>query len=150
MAYTQLLYHIVFRTKNSRMTISEPNERLMYKYIFETSQNIGCTIHRIGGMPDHIHILVSLPPTLAVAQYVETVKTSLSKCFGHSPEFPAFEGWASGYAAITYSTREKDMIVNYIKGQKAHHKTRSFADEYRLILQQAGIAIDECYFLKNE
>ena len=111
---------------------------------------MGCTIHRIGGMEEHVHILVGLPATMTVADYVKNVKVSSSKRFTHSLEFPFFEGWASGYAALTYTFRDKTMIMQYIMSQKEHHKYRTFAEEYRILLEESGINIDERYFLKDE
>lgn len=111
---------------------------------------MNCVVHRIGGMPDHIHILVTLPVTLTVAQFVEKIKVSSSKRFFYSEEFPIFDGWANGYAALTYAYGDKDNVVNYIKNQKIHHKGIRFDEEYRQLISQAGIAIDEKYFLKNE
>lgn len=149
MAYTQLLYHIVFRTKSSRPTILLKNERLMYHYIFKTCESLGCVTLRIGGMPDHIHILVSIPATVTIAQFVEKIKVSSSKRFKLSEEFPDFEGWASGYAALTYAFGDKETVINYIKNQKEHHRSVTFSDEYRKLISDAGIPINNDYFLKD-
>ena len=64
-----------------------------------------------------------------------------------SGKFPGFEGWQEGYAAFTYSVREKDMIVNYIKNQKEHHKFESFYDEFKRLLIENEIQFDEKYLL---
>ena len=63
-----------------------------------------------------------------------------------SGKFPAFEGWADGYAGLTYSWRDKEKIINYIKNQQEHHKVRSFEDELRVTLKENGIDINELYF----
>jgi len=60
--------------------------------------------------------------------------------------FKSFKGWSDGYAALTYAYRDKDMIINYIKNQREHHKKESFQDEYRKLLEDFGIPIDERYF----
>ena len=63
--------------------------------------------------------------------------------------FPNFEGWAISFAAFTYSLKDKQTIIDYIKNQKEHHKTISFEEEYRRILIENGIDIEERYFLKD-
>ena len=101
-------------------------------------------------MPDHIHMLVSLPPTMSLAAFVQRIKTDSSKWLKINPDFPAFRGWATGYAAFSYSLKDRDKIVGYIMRQKEHHKRKSFEEEYRAFLVENGIAIDERYFLKDD
>ncbi len=147
MSYYQNYYHIVFRTHKSQRTISEQNERLLYMYIFGFCRNHGVNLLRINGMPDHIHLCVSIPPDMAVADFVRELKKASSHYLNNHPkEFPMFEGWAAGYACLTYSNREKDAVVNYIKGQKEHHKRITFADEMISILKAAGLSTDTPYF----
>ena len=106
--------------------------------------------YRIGGMSDHVHIFVSLPPTLPLAEFVQRLKTDSSKWMKANPKFPHFRGWGREYAGFSYSLRDKDMIVGYIMNQKEHHRKRSFAEEYRAFLEENGIAIVERYFLRDE
>ena len=64
-----------------------------------------------------------------------------------SSRFPNFKGWQEGYGAFTYSIKERDMIINYIKNKKEHHKTENFFDEFRRLLIENGIEFDEKYLL---
>ena len=150
MSYTTSYYHIVFRTYRSEPTISADHERDLYAYIYGIAQNLHCQTYRIGGMPDHVHIFVSLPPSLPAAEFVQRVKTSTSKWMKGNPFFPLFRGWSREYAGFSYSLRDKDMIVGYIMRQKEHHHKVTFAEEYRSFLEENGIKIDERYFLKDE
>lgn len=149
MSYIQSLYHIVFRTYRSEKTINVEHERELYGIILSQSENLKAKIYRIGGMPDHVHIFVSLPATLSIAQYVQAVKTFTSKWLRESPSFPVWNGWGHEYAAISYGVHDKDMIVNYIRNQKEHHKRVSFQEEYRAFLEDSGVAIREEYCLKD-
>jgi len=90
--------------------------------------------------------LCDLHPTIALADYMRDIKTSSSIWLKQSEKFPEFDGWADGYATLTYSWRDKDMIVNYIKNQQEHHKKESFKDELRKLLIEHGIKVDERYF----
>lgn len=145
MSFTQLIYHIVFRTKYSIQAITERYETELYAYILGYMRNKGYHLYRIGGMPDHVHLLVSIPPSVSLSEFVRDLKASTSKMLRDNPRFPNFQGWNNGYAAFTYSSNEKDMICNYIKNQKAHHKSRTFVDEYKEYAQSLGIAIDESH-----
>ena len=149
MSYTQSLYHIVFRTYHSEPTILVNHERELYAIIMKQTENLRAKLIRIGGMPDHLHILVSLPADLTPAKYVQAVKTFTSKWLRENPSFPSWNGWSKEYAAISYGIRDKDMIANYIRNQKEHHKKVNFADEYRAFLVENFIPIREEYFLKD-
>jgi REP element-mobilizing transposase RayT len=109
-------------------------------------KNKNCFLYRINGMEDHIHILSDLHPTIALADYVRDIKTSSSKWLKESANFKSFEGWADGYAALTYAWRDKDIIVNYIKNQQEHHKVETFDDELRQLLFEQGVEVDERFF----
>jgi len=150
MSYTQSYYHVVFRTKRSERTIAETDERLLYKYIYTLSVNKGCKVFRIGGMPEHIHILVGLPATLAIATYVKELKEKTSRWLRTIPQFPDFNGWADGYAALSCGHDALDSITAYIMGQKEHHRHKSFADEYLSWLESEGVSIDRHYFMKGD
>jgi len=145
-SYRQILYHIVFRTKDSRKTLVPEHSRELYAYIMGIIKNKNCFLYRINGMEEHIHVLCDLHPTIALADYMRDLKTSTSIWLKQSGKFSEFEGWADGYAALTYSWRDKEMIVNYIKNQQEHHKKESFDDELRRLLKEQGVEVDEKYF----
>ena len=149
MSYTESFYHIVFRTYRSEKTIPVEHERELYAYIYGIAKNLHCQTYRIGGVPDHIHIFVSLPSTLSLASFVQRVKTYSSKWLKTNCYFPDFRGWGHEYAAFSYCFRDKDMIVGYIMRQKEHHKTISFAEEYRAFVEENGVTVDDRYFFKD-
>ena len=149
MSYTQLIYHIVIRTHRSQRTISEAHERELYNYMFGIARNRNVVVYRIGGMPDHVHLLVGLPSDLSVAKFVQELKSVTSAWLKSNPNFPVFDHWGKEYAAFTYSAKERDVVINYIKGQKEHHRTLSFAEEYRRLIEESGITINEQYFLRE-
>jgi putative transposase len=147
-SYRQIIYQIIFRTKQSHKTLKlEDNERL-FKYIWGTIKNKNCHLYRVNGMEEHIHILTDLHPGIALADFIRDIKTASSIWLKDSYYFPNFVGWADGYAALTYSYWDKDKLINYIKNQQEHHSTETFEDEYRRLLEEHNIKIDERYFLK--
>ena len=145
-SYRQILYHLIFRTKDSRKTLAQDHSRELYAYILGFIKNNNGFLYRINGIEDHLHILCDLHPSIALANYMRDLKTSSSMWLKQSGQFPEFEGWADGYAALTYSWKDKDMIVNYIKNQQGHHKKESFEEELRRLLKEHGIEFDEKYF----
>ncbi|NDW13192.1 IS200/IS605 family transposase [Bacteroides sp. 214] len=148
--YRQILYHIVFRTKNSERTLSQENISHLYKYIWGIISNKGCTLLRINGMEDHIHILSDLHPTVALSDYVKEIKTASSIWLKESGEFPHFKGWGTGYCALTYAFRDKDIITQYIKNQQEHHQRETFQDELKRILVEERVEFDEHFLLRDD
>ncbi len=101
-------------------------------------------------MPDHLHLLVELHPTLSVAEFVQKLKTTTHKWIDKNKHlFPEFYAWSRGYCSLTYCERDKEKIINYIKNQKTHHKTQNFIDEAKFLLTEAGIEINEAFFEKD-
>jgi putative transposase len=146
-AYKQIFYQIVFGTKHREPTIAETFEQELYKYIWGIIHNKKCHLYRINSMPDHIHIFSDLHPTISLADFIKDIKVSSSIWMKESEKFPDFNGWQEGYGAFTYSIREKDKIINYIKKQKEHHKKENFYDEFKRLLIENGIEFDEKYLL---
>ena len=146
-SYRQVFYQIIFGTKYRKPTIAEAHCKELYKYIWGVITNKNCKLLRINGIEDHIHIFSDLHPSIALADYVKDIKVASSIWMKESGKFPEFEGWQDGYGAFTYSIREKDMIINYVKKQKRHHKKETFYDEYKRLLIENDVEFDERYFL---
>ena len=144
-SYRQILYHIVFCTYQRENTLPEDFHEELYRYIWGIIKKRNGVLYRINGTENHIHILSDLHPTIALADFIKEIKTASNTWMKESGKFPNFVSWANGYCALTYSYRDKDMIVNYIKKQKEHHRKTDFENEYRSFLQEAGIEADEKY-----
>lgn len=139
MSYTALTYHIVFSTYRRRPTIMIDHERELYKYIYDFATERAIKIRRIGGMPDHVHILCDIPPKIALADFIRSLKSETSKFLRVNINFPRWEGWTEGYAAFTIDATSRNTRVMYIMNQKHHHRRIGFIDELKAILQEAGI-----------
>lgn len=97
-------------------------------------------------MEDHIHMLVSIHPTIALADFVRDVKRSSSIMLKMTKGYETFDRWSRGYASFTYSFKDKEMIYNYIKNQREHHKTVSFKDEIESIYKDLGLEFDQSFW----
>ena len=149
MSYTKLLYHVVFRTKYGKNTIPEQHEKELYAYILGIINNKKSKLYRIGGIENHLHLLIDIHPTFAVSDFMKELKEYSSKWLTKNPNFPDFEGWAVSFAAFSYNLSDKQKIINYIINQKEHHRRVSFEEEYRKFLVENGIEINEKYFLAD-
>ena len=149
MSYTQTSYHIILRTHRSIPAITEDCERELYSYILGFINNKGGHLYRIGGMPDHVHLFVSLPATLSMSKFVQELKIVTSKWLKANSHFPLFDRWSKEYAGFSYNLRDKNMIVGYIAKQKEHHRRVTFAEEYRQFLIENAVDIKEEYFLTD-
>jgi putative transposase len=145
-SYRQHLYHIVTRTKNNRPTINQENSDKLFAYITGIIKNKDGFLYRINGVQDHIHILTDIHPSLAPADFVKDVKVYSSLWMKKSGLFPGWEGWEDGYASLTCSFGDLDRLIIYIKNQQDHHRKESFEEEYRRMIEEAGIKIDDRYF----
>jgi len=143
MSYVQLLYHAVVRTKSSEPTLSLEHSDDLYRYIWGVIKAKDCVLYRINGMEDHIHILFSLHPTIALSDFMRDMKAETSKMLKRTAGFEKFTAWSEGYAALSYSLKDKEVIIRYIKSQREHHKTVSFREEYTTFLKEMGMTLDE-------
>ena len=145
--YTQILYQIVFSTKYREPILIKPNREALFKYIWGVIKNKNCHLYRINGVEDHIHILTHLHPAVSLASLVKDIKVSSSLYIKEHQLFNGFTNWQSGYGAFTYSIKEKNRVINYIKNQEEHHRKKTFREEYIDLLKEHGVDFDEKYLL---
>ena len=137
-SFTRLTYHIVFATKYRKRSIKSNVQERLYEYIGGTLRGKKGHLIEIGGVEDHVHILAGLSPALAVSDVVRDVKANASTWITEERVLDAFE-WQKGYGAFTVSFDRVETICKYIRNQKAHHKTKTFQEEYIDFLEHHGI-----------
>ena len=145
-AHQQLLYHIVFSTKERRHLLKpDPMREGVWSYMAGITSNLGGHALRIGGYFDHAHLLVRIPAKVAVADFVRQLKSSTSKHINEANRPAAKFHWQDGYGAFTVSRSKVDAVVQYISGQMEHHGKRSFQDEFLKMLQDHEVDYDVKY-----
>ena len=144
-SYRQILYHIVFCTYKREKTIPEKHHESLYRYIWGIIQKRNCVLYRINGTENHIHILSDLHPRVALSDYIKEIKTATNRWMRESGNYPYFKSWAEGSCVFTYAYRDKELIINYIKKQKEHHRLFSFEEEHLNLLKDNGVDFDERY-----
>ena len=143
--HTQICYHIIFSTKDRQPTLRADRREDLLRYIWGIIKNRHSHLYRINGAEDHLHILSSLHPTVCLADFVKDVKTGSALWIKENAVFKSFSHWQEGYAAFTCSRRDIDDLIEYIKRQEEHHRRTTFVQEYRKLLEEAGIEFDERY-----
>ena len=144
MSAVTAIYHLVINTYRREMTLPLQSSEILYNYIAATIRNKNCYVYEINGIENHIHILLSLRADVRLSDLVRDIKLSSNNWIKiHQASFPMFSGWGKEYGAFTYALRDKDMVANYIKRQREHHQRQSFEDEYKHLLNNAGIEWNE-------
>lgn len=123
MTYWRLYYHLVWSTKNRQPLIAPQLELELYQYIIGKSDFLNCIVHGINGIEDHIHLVVSIPPTLAISEYAKKIKGSSSHYVNHSDYATAEKfGWQEGYGVFSLGYKQLNPVLDYVKNQKQHHQ----------------------------
>ena len=100
-SYSQILYQLVFTTKNQEKTLEEPYREILYRFIWGLLEKKRCHLYRIGGVEDHIHIITHIHPSIALADIIKEIKLSSSSLIKKERLFCNFDGWQEGYGAFT-------------------------------------------------
>jgi putative transposase len=137
--YVQNVIHLVFSTKDRRKTIATEFQPKMWAYSAGICKKQGIFVHAIGGMEDHVHFLIQVPATLALAKAVLTIKSNSSRWANEEGQTLA---WQQGYAAFSVSASIVPDVVRYIQNQEAHHRKMSFDEEFVALLKKHGVEFD--------
>jgi putative transposase len=137
------LYHCVFSTKDRRKTISPELQSPLWAYLGGIARSNGMTAIAVGGVDDHVHVLLSLPAVMPLAKAVQLLKGGSSKWVhdNHTGDF----AWQSGYGAFTVSISQVDTTVAYIRNQAEHHRKRDYQAEFVAFLKKHKIEYDPRY-----
>jgi REP element-mobilizing transposase RayT len=143
--YLSLRYHLIFATKEREPCLSQEWRSRLHRYLGGMVSSLGGNAHVIGGTADHVHLLVELRATHALANFMRDLKRGSSSWVHSDVPLTTF-AWQEGYAAITVSPSALDEVRHYIENQEAHHRHRTSREELKLLLDRAGIEYDTRYF----
>jgi REP element-mobilizing transposase RayT len=137
--FTCLYFHCIFATKGRRALIGTELRPRLWSYMGGIARENNFRALCVGGMADHAHLLLSLPPALAVANAIKLVKAGSSKWVSETTN-KRF-AWQEGYAAFTVSLSNRESVEHYIHHQEKHHRKMDFATEWKLLLERHGIVL---------
>ena len=145
MSYVSAYYHCVFSTKERRPFLTPQLRERLWPFLGGIARQNNMKAVEIGGVADHVHLLLALPATLPIAKAVQLLKGGSSKWVHDTfPEHRRF-GWQIKYGAFGVSVSHLDRIIQYIQGQEAHHRKRTFQEEFLALLHKHRLAYDERY-----
>jgi putative transposase len=137
--YNANFVHCVFSTKDRRDTIPRELQEQLWAYLLGIANNLKIKLLAAGGTANHVHVLISLPSTMAVAEAVQKLKANSSRWLGERGV--AFQ-WQDGYGAFSASPSLLEVVKTYVRNQEEHHRKRSFEEEFRALLDKSGVAYD--------
>ncbi|MBX3474243.1 MAG: IS200/IS605 family transposase [Planctomycetes bacterium] len=143
--WTKLLYHIVFSTKDRRGLIAPAFQPTLHAYMGGIIKRLKGTPLMIGGVTDHVHVFASIPPVIAVSDFMRELKAGSSKWVNEQSKFAVPFEWQRGYAAFTVAPSGRETLDRYILGQHEHHNGRSFIEELKALLEEHGVDYDPQY-----
>jgi putative transposase len=125
MPYWICYYHFIWTTKHRAPAISATIETVILEAVERKSRTLGCKLHAVNTVPDHIHVAVSIPPKYSIAEWVQQVKgLSAYETNGHFPDLTTTFKWQEGYGALTFGSKNLPFVVAYIQNQKVHHQNQ--------------------------
>ena len=133
--------HLVFSTKERRRLIPKESQPRLWAYLAGVCKKQRIFVHEIGGIEDHIHMLIEIPLVLAFSDAIEEIKTSSSRWLGRS------FAWQRGFGVFGVSASNLNAVIRYIRNQETHHKKMTYDEEFILLLKKHRIAYDPRYVL---
>ena len=142
--YLSLHFHLVFSTKRREATLAPEWRSRLHDYLGGTVRGLGGYSDRVGGVADHVHLLVGLKATHCLADFMRELKKASSAWVHEEMGLRSF-AWQEGYAAFTVSATSRQAVQHYIDSQEEHHGVKSFREELIEMLDKAGIECDPKY-----
>lgn len=140
--HLSLHYHLVFSTKNRIDLISDKWQIRFHAFLGGIVNGLDGVPEKIGGVSDHVHLLVGLNANHRLADVLREIK-SVSSRWVHDEIGVRHFAWQEGYGAFTVSATQRETVREYIARQEEHHRGKSFQQEYREFLERAGVVYDE-------
>jgi putative transposase len=141
-SYVNVLTHLVFSTKNRRKLIPINKQEELWRYLTGIGKNLRTNVLAVGGMPDHVHLLIVLTGPMSISELVQKLKASSSKWMSQAERDFA---WQQGFGAFGVSASHRDEVIAYIHNQPEHHRKRSFEEEFVALLNAVGVEYDPRY-----
>jgi len=144
--YTQILYQVVFGSKDHNPFLSAENDDLLFAYIAGVLKRKSCHSYIVGGAFNHVHLITHLHPAVSLGSVVKDIKLASHKMMEENEKlFLHFPGWQVGYSAFTYHISAKKNLIHYVENQMEHHRKYTFKEELILLLKEHSVDYDEAW-----
>ena len=151
--YTQIYIQVVFAVQGRQCLIQPEHKEELYKFITGIVTNRDQKMLQINGVADHVHLLISLKPSIALSDLVRDIKAASSKFINDKHWIKGKFAWQEGFGAFSYGHSQLDKVIAYICDQEIHHQQSSFKHEYLSLLQKFNIAFKDKFvfeFVEND
>src|SRR5437899_3731886 len=146
--FSQIYLHVIFAVEGRQSLIEARHNDRLQKYITGIVTHQHQKLIAINNMPDHMHLLIGLKPTVALSDLVAVIKRDSSMFINSSKWVLGRFSWQEGFGAFSYSHSQLGTVIRYIQNQQRHHRKRSFHDEYVALLDRFDVPYDERYIFK--
>ena len=133
MTYWRLHYHLIWGTFERQPTLTGDREKVFYGVLYGKAKELGLKVHAAGNEDDHVHVVVSIPPKLAVADCVKHIKGASAYAINHMPNSDGQFKWQEGYGALSIGERSLETVMAYTANQKEHHRDQTLLSIYERI-----------------
>jgi REP element-mobilizing transposase RayT len=140
--YTCLLAHVVFSTKDRQRFIDAELALRLHPYLGGICRDLKCPALAVGGVEDHVHMLISYPPTMALANLLRDIKANSSKWIHETFEREEF-AWQPGYGGFSVSKSAEPTVEKYIFNQVEHHQQMTLQEEFAILIERHGGRIED-------
>ena len=130
MTYWRLHYHLIWSTQDRQPMLTSDREKILYSVLHHKAEELGLKIHAASNVDDHVHVVVSIPPKMSVAECVRHLKGASAYAINHMEGSDGQFKWQSGYGALSISERSLDSVMAYAARQKEHHRDRTVLGVY--------------------
>ena len=145
MSYVSSYHHCVFSTKDRRPMITAALQQRLWPYLGGIARENKMTAIEIGGVQDHIHMVLSLPSSMPIAKALQLIKGGSSKWVHDTFPDQRLFGWQTKYGSFSVSVSQLDKIIAYIRSQPEHHRKMTFQEEFVALLKKHHLQYDERY-----
>ena len=137
--YSEIHLHFVWHTKRSRFFIKTETERMVHDIIRKRASEDGIAVHAVGGTSNHIHLAVTIPPTIEPSSWIGQVKGGSSHDINQQiPSMGGVFGWQTGYGVVSFGAKAMPWVVGYIQNQKKHHDQETWEERLEQITRQSN------------
>jgi len=130
MSYWRLHYHLIWSTSERQPILTPEREKMFYGVLYQKAKELGLKIHAAGNTEDHVHVVLSVPPTRAIADCIRHIKGASAYAINQLPESDGQFKWQEGYGALTIGERSLPAVMKYAARQKEHHQQNSTLNIY--------------------
>ena len=133
MTYWRLHYHLIWGTQDREPSITPDREKMFYGVLYQKAKELDLKIHSAGNIEDHVHVVLSIPPKIAVADVVRHIKGTSAFAINHMDGSDGTFKWQGGYGALSVGERSLELVMNYAVRQKEHHRENKLISMYEIV-----------------